>query len=131
MVLAMVGDPLVERPLEGERPHDGERHLDRAVRLERAVGEEAVVADGDAERGHDPHDHDEGHVDPREPAAPGHGDGEGHRQQRQDDEVPDGDAHPQAVELHGLVDGTGRRWPGIAVMTRRRRAWLRFQVTVA
>lgn len=51
VVLAMVGDPGDNRPLDGHRAKDGEDVLERLRGLEGAVGEQAVKAYGDADRG--------------------------------------------------------------------------------
>jgi hypothetical protein len=49
VVLAMVGDPLDQRTLDGGRAERREREPQRAAGLEAAVGEQTVKADGDAE----------------------------------------------------------------------------------
>ncbi len=51
VVLAMVGDPADDRPLDRGRAEDREGRAQRTGRREAAVREQAMEADGDAERG--------------------------------------------------------------------------------
>ena len=53
VVAAVVGHPADHRPLDRQRAGDRQRDPQRPVGLERAVREQPVVADGDAEPGHD------------------------------------------------------------------------------
>ncbi len=51
VVLAVVGDPVRQRPLDGHRAEHREHVADRLARLQGVVREQAVVADRDAETG--------------------------------------------------------------------------------
>jgi hypothetical protein len=70
MVLAVVGDPVHDGPLERHRAGHGERVLRRLVRLEAAMGEHAVVADGHAEAADQVHDGEDRQIRPVDPAVP-------------------------------------------------------------
>ena len=48
VVLAVVGDPVEDRALDGQRAHHRERALEPRVGLERAMGQQPVEADRDA-----------------------------------------------------------------------------------
>ena len=81
VVLAVVGDPVDDRPLDREHAHVGERVARRLVRLEGAMGQHAVEADGDAETTDQVHEDEDGDVGPAKPDTPeqrdrGGGDGE-------------------------------------------------------
>jgi hypothetical protein len=56
VVLAVVGNPVDHRSLQGHRAQHGERVAQPRPRLKGAVGEEAVEADGHANRGQHVHD---------------------------------------------------------------------------
>jgi hypothetical protein len=91
VVLAVVGDPLVEWALERHRPRDRQRALDARRRRERAVREQAVVADRDAEARDDVHAREQRKVDGVDGAVPQQDDGEERPEERQDDGEQVGD----------------------------------------
>ena len=70
VVLAVVGDPLRERPLHRHAAEDRERRLDRPARLEAAVREVAVEPDRRPEGADDVEAGEEREVEPVERDAP-------------------------------------------------------------
>jgi hypothetical protein len=62
VVLAVVGDPVDDRALDGHRSGGGEQVLDRPRRPERAVREHPVEPDGHAEPGDEVHREEQGEV---------------------------------------------------------------------
>ncbi len=72
VVLAVVGDPVDHRSLKRQRAEHRERVAEPAPGLEGAVGEQAVEADGDAERAEHVHDREDRQVAGAEEAVPQH-----------------------------------------------------------
>jgi len=85
VVLAVVGDPVDDRALDGHRPGGGEEVLDRLGGPERAVGEHAMEADRHAEAGDDVHDGEEREVVQADDVVPEHDDRGGDHDRGQDD----------------------------------------------
>jgi hypothetical protein len=91
VVLAMVGDPVDDRPLHGHRARGGEEVLDRLGRPERPVREHAVEADRHAEAGHEVHHQRHEQVVDADDLVPEHDDRRDDDQRRQDDGEQVGD----------------------------------------
>jgi hypothetical protein len=98
VMLAVVGDPVDGRALDGHRAVHGQRDAHRSGRVERAVGQEAVVADRDTEAGDHVHDGEDGEVEPRDPSAPEEADRGDEAEKRKDH---GNECHP-AFKIHGL-----------------------------
>jgi len=64
VVLAVVGNPLVDGTFEGVRAHEGERDLHRAIGLEGAVGEVPVVSHRHTDGGERPEAEEQAQIDP-------------------------------------------------------------------
>ena len=70
VVLAMVGDPSVERPFDGEGSCDGQHHAHPRLGLERTMSEVTVETDGDPGGAERVEDHEQSEVDRSDEAAP-------------------------------------------------------------
>ena len=75
VVLAVVGDPLGERPLHRHAPENGPRGTEWRARLEALVGEEPVEADGDPQPAGDVEPREQHEVDWMDDAVPEQPDG--------------------------------------------------------
>ena len=102
VVLAVVGDPLDHRALDGRRAEDGPHRAQRPAGLEAPVGEEAVVADRHAEADRHVHDREDDQVLPVERPAPGLVDGEGQEKEGDD---RDGDVRDPVAHAPHLGEG--------------------------
>ena len=111
VVLAVVADPLRDRPLHRHAPEDREHDLHRAVCREAAVGEVAVEADRRPERADDVERDEQHHVDGVDPDAPKEPDrgeqsewGHDHGDER-DDLADRAAAGPHGANLYSFVHG--------------------------
>ena len=84
VMLAMVGDPGIDRALHRHRPGDREEVFDRLEGLERAVGEQPVEADRDAEGREHVHAEEQGEVERGHDLVPEQDDRRDRRQKRDD-----------------------------------------------
>jgi hypothetical protein len=103
VVLAVVCDPVQQRPLDGHRAEHGERVLDRLGRLEGAVREHPVEADGHAESGQHVHDGKDGQVGRADDAVP----------QQQDRGDRAGERQRHGDQVHALLQGAHSHKPVI------------------
>jgi hypothetical protein len=83
VVLAVVGDPLDHRSLDGHRAEDREHVARGAVRREGTVGQHPMKADGHAEPAQDVHQCEHDQVGGADEAAPQQRDGGHHHDERQ------------------------------------------------
>ena len=121
VVLAVVGDPLRERPLHRHAAEDRERRLDRAARLEAAVGEVAVEADRRPEGADDVEAGEEREVEPVERDAPEQAHRREQAERRHDDRDERDDlADPARPRADGADRGCGIRFVQVCQSIRAR-----------
>ena len=122
VVLAVVGDPLGERPLHRHAPENRPQGTERGARLEALVREEPVEADGDPQPAGDVEPREQHEVDRAHAAVPEQPDGGDEPERRHDDGHDPGelarDARPLADGLDPRHAGSSNGRPRTSCMSR-------------